>query len=62
MRTVSGMRAGRGGAIVFAVVTVVLAGWLVLSAPVQTGRLSGNSNPDAGMQIADPGWGGNGGG
>jgi hypothetical protein len=45
-----------------AVLTVILAGWLVLSAPAQVERVTVGHNPDAGLQTADPGLGSGGGG
>ncbi len=58
MRAVSSSPVGRVRAILFTALTVVLAGWLVLSAPAQVERFT------AGMQIADggPGIGPGGGG
>ena len=54
--------AGRVRALLLAVLTVILAGWLVLSAPAQVVRVTVGHNPDAGLQTADPGLGSGGGG
>ena len=61
MRAVSLIWAGRSRAILFAVLAALFVGWLVLSTPTQLEHFTAGSNPDAGMQLADPGWGGGGG-
>lgn len=56
-------QAGRVRAILLVVMSVVLGGWLLLSAPAQVERLTASHAPDARMQMADGGPGlGNGGG
>lgn len=55
-------QAGRVRAILLVVMSVVLGGWLLLTAPAQVERLTASHAPDAGMQMADPGLGNGGGG
>jgi len=56
-------QAGRVRAILLIVMSVVLGGWLLLTAPAQVERATASHAPDAGMQVADGGPGlGNGGG
>lgn len=62
MRAVSSSQTGRGRTLVFAVLAGLVAGWLLLTAPAQVERFTAGHTPDAGMQTADPGWGGGGGG
>lgn len=62
MRAGSSSQAGRGRALVLAVLAGLVAGWLLLTAPAQVERFTAGHTPDAGMQTADPGWGSGGGG
>lgn len=62
MRAVLSSQAGRGRALVLAVLAGLVVGWLLLTAPVQVERFTASHTPDAGMQTADPGFGNGGGG
>jgi hypothetical protein len=50
-----------GRILALVLLSAVLTGWLVPRGPGQIERFAAGSNPDAGLQIAEPGWGGGGG-
>ena len=62
MRAVSQMFAGRGHALLFAMLAGMVSGWLLLATPAQVERFTAGHTPDAAMQTADPGLGNGGGG